>query len=85
MRGSPTATAARGSAATGSSDHKLRGLRAAALKAEGRLPAGTSVGLRLRATPRGAFRDPFVAHAVEVTKHWAVAATSALPGRRPLE
>eukprot|EP00959_Pyramimonas_sp_CCMP1952_P435324 9115647-Pyramimonas_sp.AAC.1 len=67
-RGPPAATAALGSAVAGRSYHKLRGLRVSALRAEGPLPAGTSVGLRLRASPRCFFRGPWVVHAVEVAK-----------------
>eukprot|EP00959_Pyramimonas_sp_CCMP1952_P312065 6531591-Pyramimonas_sp.AAC.1 len=85
MRGSPTATAVWVSAVTGAADRKLHGLRIAALEAEGRLPQEASVGLRLRATPRGAYRDPFVAHAVEVVKRWALAAGSDLPARGPMK
>ena len=70
---------------TGISDLKLHGLRLSALRAEGRTPAGTSVGLRLRVSPRGAFRDPWVVHAVEVAKQWALSALAALPGRGPMK
>eukprot|EP00959_Pyramimonas_sp_CCMP1952_P463704 9485388-Pyramimonas_sp.AAC.1 len=85
MSGSPTASAVWGSGVTGIADRKLHGLRVAACRAEGRLPLGASVGLRLRASPRGAFRDPFVVHAVEVVKHWALAAISDLPGQGPMK
>ena len=46
QRGSPTATAVWSSAVTGLSDVKLHGLRVAALRAEGRMSTGSSVGLR---------------------------------------
>eukprot|EP00959_Pyramimonas_sp_CCMP1952_P071217 1486945-Pyramimonas_sp.AAC.1 len=60
MGGSPTATAVWVAAVTGIADPKLAALELATLRGECRVPPGTSVSLRLRVTPRGATRDPWV-------------------------
>eukprot|EP00959_Pyramimonas_sp_CCMP1952_P259818 5432179-Pyramimonas_sp.AAC.1 len=62
MRGSPTATAMWGASVTCIADAKLAALRLASLRAEGGVPPGTSVALRLRATQRGSTRDPWIVH-----------------------
>ena len=58
QRSSPTTTALWGAAVTGIADGKLHQIRIQAGKAEGRLPKGASVYLRLRASKEGGKRGP---------------------------
>ena len=70
---------------TGIADLKLNGLRVAALRSEGRLPAGASVGLRLKTMHRGAWRDPLLIHTGEVVHAWAMCLETSLPSEAVLE
>ena len=85
FRCSPTATAVWGSAVTGIADLKLNGLRVAALRSEGRLPAGASVGLRLKTMHRGAWRDPLLIHTGGVMHAWTMCLETSLPSEAVLE
>eukprot|EP00959_Pyramimonas_sp_CCMP1952_P421615 8832542-Pyramimonas_sp.AAC.1 len=73
-----------GAAVTGIADTKLAALRLASLRAEGRVPPGTSVALRLRSTQRGSTRDPWIVHVCDVVKHWTLSVHSCMPGIGPL-
>ncbi|CAK0892604.1 unnamed protein product [Prorocentrum cordatum] len=69
-----TVDLARGLVEKGITDGKLHQLRLLAAKAAGRPPAGCSVGIRLKAHPRAASRDPWILRATEL----ASAGTSTL-------
>eukprot|EP00959_Pyramimonas_sp_CCMP1952_P388694 8144432-Pyramimonas_sp.AAC.1 len=73
-----------GASVTGTADTKLAALRLASLRAEGRVPPGTSVALRLRATQRGSTRDPWIVHVCDGVKHWMLSVHSCMPDIGPL-
>ena len=84
VRAGPTAKALWGAAVTGIPDGRLHSLRVGALRAEGRLPKGATVGLRFKASPGASHRDPFVLVAVETAKKHAMVVRAGLPSSAAL-
>ena len=68
VRAGPTAKALWGSAVSGLPDGRLHTLRLAALRAEGPLPKGASLGLRFKTYPRAGHRGPLLVNTAEVAK-----------------
>ena len=81
VRAGPTAKAVWGTAVAGIPDGRMHRLRVAALRSEGRLPAGSTIGLRFRSFPRAAHRDPMIIGTVLIAKQHAYCVWHRLPGQ----
>ena len=79
QRSGPTAAGLWGGAVTGLTDAQLHGLRVSSLRSAGRLPKGSSLGLRIQATKATRLFDPFRIHEGLVIKRWAEAVWEGYP------
>ena len=80
QRASPTAMCIWGSAVAGLPDGRLNNMRLRALRAEGKVPPGVTLNLRMRSYRGAAYRDPLVLHSTEVAKQWRRCLWLGIPG-----
>ena len=81
-RAGPTASALWGTPVAGLAPNALHGIRLGAIRAQGRLPKGASVGLRINSSPAARRFDPAAIHHGDVALQWALSVWAQQPSRR---